>query len=298
MQKRGTFRKTVAGIKNVLRAEVPLAVHMVISRENEGHVYETGKFVAGLGVKSFAATKVSPSLGSPVFPEISLSKELVRRSLDDLLALRRDFGLRTGIMECYPLCLIGDAQKYGSLARKKCVAGVTTMVVGAEGNIRPCIHSDEVVGNIFEDGLKESWARMGKWRDGSLIPENCKGCGSLQDCTAGCRVEAQYFGNIAGMDPYASGPSDVLIPAGRGTLEEKLERLDGKAFVLNPRLKMRREDFGGIVHVRGGGNVFLNRDSYNWIQSIGGDKFLVEGDRDRGFFSYLLRRKVIMPHEE
>jgi len=270
-QRRGSFQKTVRGIQNVLAAGISLVVHMPIARANEEQVYQTGKFVANLGVKAFAATKVSPTPGNPNFSEIGISRRSAQQSLETLFELQEQFGLQTDILECYPLCLIGNAQKFAKFVRRNCSAGVTTTAIGANGEVRPCIHSDEVSGNLFQEGLEESWERMNHWRDGSLIPKNCRECQYLQKCTAGCRVEAQYFGNIAGMDPYATSEADVLIPPEEkpvvipeGFFEERLE--------FNPHLKMRTEDFGGIVDGKSGSYVFLNRDSYELMQRLKKEK--------------------------
>lgn len=266
-QRKGSFQKTIRGIQNILAAGIPLMVHMVISQANKDQVYQTGKFVASLGVKAFGATKVSPTLNNSRFSEINISKESAKQSLETLFELHEEFGLQTDILECYPLCLIGDAQKFAKFVRRNCSAGVTTAAIGANGEMRPCIHSNEISGNIFQEGLEESWERMSRWRDGSLIPEACQECRYLQKCTAGCRVEAQYFGDIAGMDPYATSELDVLVPPEKrsvvipeGFFEERLE--------LNPRLKMRTEDFGGIVDGKSGSYVFLNRDSYELMQKL------------------------------
>lgn len=311
-QKRGSFQKTIRGIKNVLAAQIPLAVHMVVSRANEGDVYETGKFVVNLGVKAFAATKVSPILGNSNFSKISISRESAKQSLQNLLELQEEFGLQTDILECYPLCLIGDAQKFEKFVRRNCSAGVTTAAVGADGGVRSCIHSNELIGNLFQDGLRESWQRMSRWRDGSLIPENCQECQYLQRCTAGCRVEAQYFGDISGMDPYASSPEDVLVPPQRRSIaipgEEKFFE---KTLKINPHLRIRAENFGGIVNGEGGSYLFFNKDSYEIIKQLKKEGIFfspaeisraygIEPKRTLNFFAHLYNNNIVIdfPNEK
>ena len=297
-QRRGSFKKTVKGIRNVLTARIPLMVHTVVSQANRDQVYETGRFVANLGVKAFAATKVSPTLGVPHFSEYGLSKEMTKQSLEALLKLREDFALQTDILECYPLCLIGDAQRFTQFVKRSCSAGTTTMVIGANGDIRPCIHSNEVSGNIFKEGLKEAWMRMNRWRDGSLIPQVCHECEYLRECSAGCRVEAQYFGDISGMDPYASSPQDVIVPSSIKSFEFLVdERFFERRLKINPNLRMREENFGGIV-TGGSSYIFLNEDSYTLIKSLKDSPSLVAElsqnynvDREQAltFFTHLLK---------
>ncbi|MBU2591830.1 MAG: radical SAM protein [Patescibacteria group bacterium] len=308
-QKKGSFQKTIRGIKNVVVAQIPLVAHMVICRANENDIYKTGSFVADLGVRAFAATKVSPAPGNLRFSEMGLSRESVKRSLETLLVLQKKLGLRTDILECYPLCLIGDAQKFRRFARRRCTAGITTAVIGANGNLRPCIHLNEVAGNIFKEGLQESWRRMDHWRNGSLIPDTCQECQHLRECTAGCRAEAQYFGNITDMDPYASLPEDVLVPPERKsiTMSQSRDFLQEKLKV-NPNLRIRLESFGGIASGKMGSYVFLNRDSYGLIEGLSRDEVVFsvleisqsynfQPEQALEFFTHLYNEEVVMKEQ-
>lgn len=305
--RRGSFQKTIRGIQNILDADIPLMVHMVITQANENQVYETGRFVAGLGVEAFAATKVSPALGAPDFSEIGISRESVRNSLESLVRLQEEFDLQTDILECYPLCLISDGQRFERFARRNCSAGVSTIVVGANGEVRPCIHSDEVNGNIFQEGLKESWERMERWRDGSLIPDDCQECQYLQACTGGCRVEAQYFGDLAGKDPYASSPNDVLISSRRRPMPISEEGFSETRLQFNPHLRMRVENFGGIIGSRNGGCVLVNQDSYQLLGELKEVPFSVGQicqthninlKQASRFFAHLFNNKIVIRYEE
>ncbi len=55
------FKKVMNGIKILQKYEVPISVNMVVMKENLSHVYKTGKFIHGIGIKSFSATKVHPA---------------------------------------------------------------------------------------------------------------------------------------------------------------------------------------------------------------------------------------------
>ena len=264
----GSHKKTLAGIAVLQQAGVPVGVNMVITRLNQHQIYETGKFVASLGVKNFSATKVSPSLSMREhFSNLDVSQKTVRESLEILVRLREEFGLKVDILRCYPMCLIGDISRYKWFARRNCGAGVATVTVGADGSLRPCSHSDNVYGNVLEEGLQPGWKRMGEWRDGSLIPNRCWECAFLQECTAGCRTDAKYCGDIKGMDPMATDPEEVMQQP------ISVDRFDSAKFTkqkirMTKNLRFREEEFGGVLMAYGKPPIFLNKDAFSVALSL------------------------------
>ena len=80
-------------------------------------------------------------------------------------------------------------------------------------------------------------------------------------------MEAKYQGNIKGKDPLATGPSDVIslpsweiIPAHPDFLEKRVS--------VNPDLKARKEEFGGIMASKNSLPLFLNEDAYAIILKL------------------------------
>lgn len=265
----GSYKKTLRGIQAILEAGVPLGVNMVITKSNADQIYDTGKFVASLGVKSFYATKASPSLGQQNFADLAVSRETVKQSLEALVRLRDEFGMNVDILRCYPLCLIEDVTRYHKFVKRNCAAGVTTATIGADGSIRPCSHADETYGNILNEGLQPGWQRMYHWRDGSLIPKECHACSYLRACTAGCRMEAKYFGDIAGKDPMASSPDNVVASISKprepsvvsdGFLNHRLR--------IHPRLRHRGEEFGGVLAAPDHPPVLVNTDTMTLMHAL------------------------------
>lgn len=172
-QRKGSFKRTVRGIQVCQEAGLRAAANMVVTRMNQDQVFETGKFVKGLGIKSFSATKATPCLGGTNFSEISISREAFKQILEDLLRLERDEGINVDVLMSYPLCALGDGNLFRKFAERSCAAGVTTCTIGADGEIRPCSFADESYGNIFSGPLSQAWFKMGDWRDGSRLPEKC-----------------------------------------------------------------------------------------------------------------------------
>lgn len=266
-QRQGSFKETLRGIEVLLQAGVKVGVNMVISKLNQDQIYDTGRFLRDVGVVYFYATKASPPLNSQNFETIRADTTAIKESLSILASLSSEFGMITDILECYPLCLIGDVEKFAKFARHKCRGGITNATISANGDLKPCSHSDQVYGNIFSHSLDKAWLNMNEWRDGSLIPESCLSCAHFQRCSGGCRMEAKYYGKINGMDPLAPGSKELILP-NLGKMQEKgFEQFTREKLSISSDLRKRREKFGGIL--KGDRNyVFVNEGLWNLIDIL------------------------------
>ncbi len=200
----GAFDATLRGIAIAQDAGLAVAASMVVTKLNVDKVYATGDFLRGIGVTQFYATKASPPINSSEFEQYMLDHDELLSLLDQLHQLRENQDISVGALECYPLCSYLNQDKYSFMSDRRCSAGVTTCSVGADGSVRACSHDDVVYGNVVTDGLGAVWSAMQNWRDGSLIPGECKKCTAFAQCSAGCRVDAMYvYGCKSNLDPYA-----------------------------------------------------------------------------------------------
>lgn len=236
--RRNSYREALQGMERVQRFGHPLAVNMVVTKENFGDVYETGAFLARNGIKVFNATpmNVCASAGQKHL-DLALSEEEYIETLDSLIALEKDLGMKTDILEPVPHCLILHRYDFEKFLKRSCCAGVSTYVIGADLSVRPCTHSDQKYGNLNEDSLKEIWARMQDWRDGNYIPQECNSCSIDNICRGGCRTEAlACSGSLKGINPLFKSPLSLV--------EEKRERKtlqDGEMLTFAPGIRFRRE---------------------------------------------------------
>lgn len=206
MGRRGAYRQTMTVIGLLREAGIRFGLNMVVSRANAGHIYQTGLLAHELGAVVFSATKASPPQGCQDYSPIQPPADLVRSSLSDLLAVKRDTGMRVDVLECYPLCFFEDLAEIAQFANHGCSAGTTTCTVGPDGEVRPCSHSDKTYGNLLLEDLPTIFAKMAEWRSGELLPEQCQACQFVRQCSGGCRYEAKYLtGSLTGMDPLATG---------------------------------------------------------------------------------------------
>lgn len=152
-QRRGAFEKTIRGIRLLREAQMPVVVNMVVSQRNKGLVGETAKLVKSLGLKQFSSTRAGCPGNCPDFSDFSLSISDFRAYLRELHDVGKEQQMNVGVLESYPLCAIKEVDEFKAFTGRRCLAGVTTLTVAADGNIRPCSHLDVSYGNIFSDNL-------------------------------------------------------------------------------------------------------------------------------------------------
>ncbi|MBP8016974.1 SPASM domain-containing protein [Candidatus Gracilibacteria bacterium] len=256
-----------------------------------------------LGVKKFSVTKASPPLGSDYPYDYGVSREVLIKSLDDLIEAKTKFGFEVDILECYPLCLFPNDKKYSSFTAHRCTAGVITCSLGANGDVRPCAHSNMIYGNIFNEELKLIWGKMNDWRTGQYIPDTCKKCSSLKYCTGGCRMEALYQGDICKMDPFADSNSAKNLNELVLKKEIKLVSLEDR-LCINKNLFSREESFGYTISIGPLATYFVTKDSGKLINLLKNradfsisditKEFQITIDDALLFFSKLVNEKIIV----
>lgn len=268
---KGSFDRLLAGIELAKEFGVPVSANMVVMQMNIDQIYETGKFVHGLGLTGFRATKVHPAQGSRCFEKIKLPPERIHEIFDGLIRLKEEFGLKVDSLTTYPMCLLKDMSKYGQfLSKRNCSAGKTGCTIGADGQLRPCGHSDLTYGNTIEEPILRIWQRLSEWRDGSLLPSECKECRYIIQCSGGCRMDCKHYGNISGMDPYATGKDFDLVPY----KPDPAALLDKDAkLVVNPTLRFRSEKFGTALIVGGDFKSVVTPDSAKLLSELKGTEF-------------------------
>jgi radical SAM protein with 4Fe4S-binding SPASM domain len=298
-QRPGSWNKTVEGIKLAKKLGYRVLVNMVLTKWNIDRVYQTGKFVSTLGVDKFGATRAcAPTPLADSFESNLISIDQLRESLRQLYQLKEECGYEVDVLEHYPWCALGDLEKYQYLSRRKCLAGVTSASIGADGQLRPCGHSSKKYGSVLEEGLSAVWAKMSDWRNQQYVGV-CKDCKYLKLCTGGCAVEAENSGKWK--DHHCVGEEGVtrLPPQKTPT---RLVSLDDQLCVPN-HTGFRQEEFGGIMFSGNGGVALLDKQSYPAMQKLADEKFFTarqlvesfkfEENKTLQTLSFLLEKNLI-----
>ena len=130
-------------------------------------------------------TRLVPSvnLEEPTETDLKLNQDSARKAVDDMLRAKEEFGIGIGTLISYPLCLLGDLEKYKDFVGRGCPAqsGIR-MSLNADGTAHACTHEEEGYGNILEEGIKPVFQRMRKWHNGSYLFEGCAECEYIDVC--------------------------------------------------------------------------------------------------------------------
>lgn len=245
----GSFAATVRGIKLCRAAGVLPAVNMVLTRLNHRFVRETCTFAAEeLKVRRLSVTKGLQPVSCTDFSEQEITGPEMAQCFNDALWARGEYGLEVSTSNVVPLCSLDGVEDPFAYSGGPCPCGISQMVIGCDGTVRPCTLFDVVEGNLVTEDLLEIWERMRHWGNAEAMPPECRKCELLTRCGGGCR----YLGWLK---DCAGGYRDTRMDE---TKVPQLTKLLGPERLANvqptkrfrvKRFRIRREDFGGVVFV-------------------------------------------------
>jgi radical SAM protein with 4Fe4S-binding SPASM domain len=269
-----THRDVSRGIELALSEGFWVGVNMVVTKKNLHDIYATAEYVKGLGVKAFSATKASTPTNSHGFEEYALSPQELRTMIQELLRVRDNLNLDTDSLEFYPMCLFDAQQDRDFTANHLCNAGKTGCTIGFDGSVRPCSHASQIYGSIQdEEGLKKAWINLQPWRTEEYIPNECSGCFFKTQCRGGCRSEAFVVnGSLNAPDPYCNY-NHVVLPK---TTDKKVAVDPSVKFRFKPGIKIREENFGGILFASPAKWTSVTKELYNFFKIKNGEEFYLD----------------------
>ncbi len=253
--RKGAYQKIVEGIKTAVNHGIRISVNMIVSEINKGHVYETAKLCTELGAKRIFGTRLVPpvTVDHPEETDFRLDRKGALSAINDLLRAKQDFGIGIGTLISYPLCLLGDLNKYEDFVGRGCPAQRgNRMVITANGETHACTHEMRSYGNVFDIGIKGAFRRMREWHDGSYLFSGCAECEYISICRSGCRSASNaYFKKMDGKDPLFAGKDSIKVPYKIVIPEEITQAIDsGSSFIVPDRIRFRREEGFYTLNVR------------------------------------------------
>lgn len=269
MQSKGSLKKILDGIKACIRNNIRVSANMVVTKDNKHRVYETGKLMAELGCTKFFVTRAVP----PVYSEVAkqnenkenklvLTPSEVKKSLDDALKVKQEFGIAIGSLISYPLCFLGDLEKYRDFVGRGCPSQRGYVVnINSNGNVHTCVHEEESYGNVFSsEGLEKIFNKnMIKWRNKSLHFDGCKTCDYIDVCHSGCQMTANAVnGKLASKDPLYVGPQGITKDIDLVLSEKIYDYIDqNNNFYVPQRVRMRNDQDIYLANPRWGNMVTI-----------------------------------------
>ena len=280
---KGSFQKIVEGIKNTVKSGIRVSANTIVTQHNKNTIYDSGKFLHSLGVSQFFAHRVIP----PAYDRDDKNKEHhtsieeSKFSLDELLRLKKDTGMKVGTLINYPLCMLGDLEKYKDFVGRGCpTQSGHRFSINSNGQSHGCVMEDKEYGNIYDIGLKEAYTQTISWRNESYLNEGCKGCYYIDVCQSGCRMHGMAAtGRMDQKDPLMPGKEFIVKPykLEKDTeIEEKIKL--GAPLYVPDTIRFRyeeQEDFY-LMNIRWGNTIEISTEE---------GKFFIEMQKNKKKFT-------------
>ena len=271
MQSKNSLSKICNGIVSCVSNGIRVSANMVVLRTNMDKIYETGKMAATLGCDKFFITRAVPPTYSETSTtenseedEYNLSHEETKHCLDEVLRVKKDFGMRVGSLVSYPLCFLEDLEKYKDFVGRGCPSqSGHRMSINANGDLHVCVHEEESYGNILKSSIQEVYQNsMRKWHTG-MTYEGCKGCEYLHLCSSGCQmIAAAVNGEPASKDPLYVGPNKVKKHYNLNNDISGINKAinDNASFLVPNRIRFREEKDFYLVNIRWGNTISVPKE--------------------------------------
>jgi len=191
---KGSWRETVAGIRNIVPGKVYATTNTTLSQYNASDFLETIDFIKELGVAGFGCNSLIYS-GKATANEISDKFVVSVETLKELLPKVRNKATQLGLKFLWytptQYCRF-DPVSLG-LGVRSCTAAMINMCIGPNGDVYPCQSYFESLGNILKDDWTKIWNHpLGvSIRKREYAEPKCKDCPQLQVCGGGCPLELQ-----------------------------------------------------------------------------------------------------------
>ncbi len=262
---KGTFNQTVKGIELAVKLGVRVDANMVIGRQNRERIYSTGLLVHQLGCDKFFGTRLVPT---PTGEKIDgtakeTSREEALYAIDELLRVKQKTGIMVGSLVSYPLCLLGDLEKYKDFVTRGCPSqSGRRMSIYANGDYSACPHEPKFYGNVFDEGLIKAWNNIKGWRENKYHFTGCKGCKYIDVCSTGCRTSSlAYYGTLNKQDPLMIDKNNFSKEY-QIIYDDKIlnDMKTGTRFTVPKRIKFRQEENYYLVNIRWGNTISVEND--------------------------------------
>jgi radical SAM protein with 4Fe4S-binding SPASM domain len=201
----GGWQAVLRAMANMRMQHGQFVAACVATKLNIEHIGETIKLAFALGARAFMLNRFNPGGRGRQNLELLLpSAGELRQALRVAEAAVVEYGMPVQCSIPIQPCLI-DSAEFPHLGFGFCAAGGRHAYYTLDplGNLRPCNHSDLILGNLLEARFADliSSAQMGQFR--RAMPERCLGCKWQATCQGGCKAAAQVcYGSLEVEEPF------------------------------------------------------------------------------------------------
>jgi len=189
---KGSWKETVAGIKNIIPTQIYATTNTTLSKYNASDFLETIDFLKKLGVAAFGCNSLIYSgRANAISKDFVLPLETLKELLSKIHDKANQVGLKFLWYTPTQYCRF-DPVKLG-LGIKSCTAAKINMCIATNGDVYPCQSYFESLGNILKDDWQKIWNHplAVRIRKREYVEPKCKDCPQLQICGGGCPLELQ-----------------------------------------------------------------------------------------------------------
>jgi radical SAM protein with 4Fe4S-binding SPASM domain len=202
---RGSYSRTLAGIRNLVAQGVEANINVTVSRLNMGETDELVHLAEELGVGAIAFSRLVPTGRGKGLSSEALTREEVAHFYDGLQKFKDKS--KVVVTSRDPLAAISDMA--GDIPQTEmpvggCAAGIFGVTITADGTIMPCRRMDLRVGNIKEVSFRELWVEspvLWSLRRRESYHGGCESCRYWAVCR-GCRAIALAYARASGEEDY------------------------------------------------------------------------------------------------
>ncbi len=196
---KGSWKETVAGIKNAAQSQIYVTTNTTLSKYNAPEFLRTINYIKELDVAAFGCNSLIYSgKANAISQEFALPVEALKELLQKIRDKAQQLNLKFLWYTPTQYCRFDPVQL--GLGVKSCTAAMINMCVGPNGDVYPCQSYFESLGNILVDSWEQIWNHplAVKIRNREYVEPKCKDCPQLQVCGGGCPLELQDKQYICG----------------------------------------------------------------------------------------------------
>jgi radical SAM protein with 4Fe4S-binding SPASM domain len=265
LRPRGSFDRTVRGIRNLIRAGARhVKIRPTITPGSLHRLMDFAPIAEDLGVEALTLSPFRQFGEASSAEELAVEPALYASVVKEVRA-RWSSPVRLETPSGVPgrgATWMGIQPLYG------CVGGTTTATVLGEGKVTPCsLAPVEGEWNLHERGFAECWYDSPAFVSWRMPPasKDCSGCGSLPQCGGGCRARSSGMGMlVSGNDPWScfSHKGNVLVLIGKKRAPERPGPLTP---VLGVQLYFARKDLERSVRLMSSLPLLLPSGTTYWV---------------------------------
>ncbi len=183
---KGSFNKTVKGVKNLRDAGIHVHTNTTICSLNKDRMKELIDFLVDeLRSEYFSANMVIRT-GTALENDVGLTYTEMGKLLPEIISYSRDRGIKFVWYSPIPYCIFNPVAH--GLGSKSCAACHGLLSISPEGEVLPCSSFSKGVGNILKQEFESIWFnRVAKyWREKRFVPPPCRGCELVDICFGAC----------------------------------------------------------------------------------------------------------------